>query len=336
MSSRQIRIARIAKVSQSTVSRALHNHPALPKSTCLRIQAIARRLSYAQNPLVSSIFADLRRGPGGKQLGALAFLTAHETRDSWRQVATFRDFYLGARQRAEEQGFSLEEHWAAEPGMTAPRLTGILNARGINGVIVSTRSPTEKSPEIAWDHFAVVRIGLAEKQLPCHYAINDQVGTARLVAERLTDRGCTRIGLALSRWQSEVTDRNWLAGFLSWQHMQPLRHRTTVHLPEDLHPENVIHWAKSERLDGIIAVNPDVLPWLQAAGLRVPEKVAFALLDWHDHYGAIAGADQNNLLVGAAAVDILLSQMRRNERGLPANPRSTLIKSSWRDGATVA
>jgi LacI family transcriptional regulator len=64
--------------------------------------------------------------------------------------------------------------------------------------------------------------------------------------------------------------------------------------------------------------------------------VAFTLLDWHKQYGEIAGADQNNRLVGEAAVDILLGQLRRNERGLPAHPRTTLIKSSWRDGATVA
>jgi len=294
------------------------------------------QLGYTPNQFVSSVFAQVRRSSDRKQMGAMAFLTAHGTRNGWREIATYRDFFMGAKERAVEQGFSVEAHWAAEPGMTGPRLNAILRARGIKGVIVSTRSASEKPLEMAWDQFALVRVGLAQKHLPCHCAVNHQVATMRLVAERLASRGYTRIGLVLSRWQNEVADQNWLAGYMVWQSMQPARNRVPIHLPDELAAKPLIGWLRMHRPDALISVNPDVLHWIKAAGFEVPGKVAFALLDWHGDYGEIAGADQNNRQVGAAAVDILLGQLRRNDRGLPAHPRITLIKSSWRDGVTVA
>jgi LacI family transcriptional regulator len=334
-SSRQARIARRAKVSQSTVSRALRNHPALSRETCLRIQALARRLGYAPNPLVSSIFANLRRRKGCPHLGTLAFLTAHASRDAWRGPGTYRDFFLGAQERSAQQGFALEPHWAAEPGMTGARLNAILRARGILGVILGTRDAEQRFIDLAWEQFALVRVGRSQRIPALHCAVNHQYHTVRRVAEQLAARGYARIGLVLSRWQNDVTNQSWLAGFLVWQQSQPSRQRVPAHLVAELAEGPFWHWFKRVRPDAVISVNPDVVRWLRAGPLVLPGQVGAALLDWHEHYGDIAGADQNNHLVGAAAVDILLGQLRRNERGLPAHPRTTLIESSWQDGATV-
>ncbi|WP_081721867.1 helix-turn-helix domain-containing protein [Geminisphaera colitermitum] len=55
-------IADRAKVSRMTVSRALRNHPSLPRKTCERIQKIATELGCRANPLVSALMAQLRNG----------------------------------------------------------------------------------------------------------------------------------------------------------------------------------------------------------------------------------------------------------------------------------
>ena len=100
--------------------------------------------------------------------------------------------------------------------------------------------------------------------------------------------------------------------------------------------KSFLAWFKRNKPDAVISVNPDVVSWLRStmANRNMPGQVGSALLNWHVHYGDIAGADQNDHLVGVAAVDILLGQLQRNERGLPADPNH-LIKSSWRDSATV-
>ena len=333
MSSLQTRIARRARVSQSTVSRALSNNPVLPRSTCRRIQAIARQMGYVPNPLVSSVFGAMRRRQSRTNLGTLAFLTAHATRNGWKSIATYRDFFVGAEERAAEQGFAIETHWAAEPGLTGTRLGGILAARGILGVIVSTRGSTEAFPELPWENFALVRIGLSQRRLPFHCAVNHQFQTARLVAGQLAARGYVRIGLAMTTWQNEASDQGWLGGFLVWQQSQPASRRLPVNLLPALTAETFLDWFGHHRPDAVISVNPDVAIWLRTTNHRVPEDVGVALLDWHDNYGDIAGADQNSRLAGSAAVDILLGQLRRNERGIPAHPHTLLIESSWREGA---
>jgi LacI family transcriptional regulator len=335
MSSLQSRIARRARISQSTVSRALSNHPALPQATCKRVQQIARQLGYEPNPLVSSVFSAMRRRQNRTSLGTLAFLMAHATRDGWKKVATYRDFFLGAQARATKQGFDLETHWAAEPGITGPRLGDILQARGIAGVIVSTRASTENFPELPWDKFALVRIGLSQKKLPFHCVVNHQFNTARLVAGELASRGYARIGLAVTAWQNEVADQGWLGGFLVWQQSQPAARRVPAKIFPALTAEAFIDWFQRHRPDVIISVNPDVIDLLRAANYKVPEDVGVALLDWHDNYGDIAGADQNNRLVGSKAVDILLAQLQRNEHGIPDHPFRMSIESSWREGSTV-
>ena len=335
MKSLQAEIARRAKVSQSTVSRALRNHPALPQATCQRVQAIARQLGYEANPLLSAVLSSVRRSREERYLGTIAFLTAHTTADSWKAIATYRDFFLGAQKRAEMQGFALEAHWAAEPGLSGKRLSDIFRARGIAGVLLGGRGAEAHFPELRWNQLSVVRLGLSQLDLPFHCAVNHQIRTARLVATELATRGYRRIGLAVSAWQNEVVDHNWWAGFLVWQQTQAVDCRVAPHVPDALAAHSLLAWVKRERPDAIVAVNPEVIGWLEQGGYRVPADLGVALLDWHDTYGDVAGADQNNRLVGAAAVDAVIGQLRRNEHGIPEHPRTILIGSSWHDGATV-
>jgi LacI family transcriptional regulator len=288
MSSLQSRIARRARISQSTVSRALSNHPALPEATCKRVQKIARQLGYAPNPLVSSVFSAMRRRQNRTSLGTLAFLSSHATRDGWKKVATYRDFFLGAQARATKQGFGLETHWATEPGITGPRLGDILQARGIAGVIVSSRGSREDFPALPWDKFALVRLGVSQNKLPFHCVVNHQFNTARLVAGELAARGYVRIGLAVTAWQNEVVDQGWLGGFLAWQQSQPAARRVPVKIFPESFNKPLMDWFRRSRPDAIIAVNPDVIDVLRAANHRVPEDVGVALLDWHDNYGDMA------------------------------------------------
>ena len=45
--------------------------------------------------------------------------------------------------------------------------------------------------------------------------------------------------------------------------------------------------------------------------------------------------DQRNDLVGEAALDMLISMVHHNERGVPEHPRATMIGCHWVDGTTV-
>ena len=79
----------------------------------------------------------------------------------------------------------------------------------------------------------------------------------------------------------------------------------------------------------MLTISSAIIPWLADIGLS---RDRFALLDWHeeDHRG-LSGMDQNTTKVGAAAVELLLAQIRRNERGFPESPQTVLIESTWRE-----
>lgn len=332
MNSLQREISKRAGVSQSTVSRALRNHPALPVRTCERIQVIARELGYQENPLLSAVLGAVRRGRRQSYLGTLGFLTAHQTADGWQNVGTYRDFHEGAKNRAEQQGFRLEAHWAADPALSGRRLTDILYARGIVGLLLGSRSPDARFAELDWTKFAVVRLGSSWSNQRFHCVVNHQVHTVRFIAAELAARGYKRIGLVASRWQNDAVENNWLSGFLGWQHHLPPRNRVPVHLPAELERPGFQQWLRHHKPDACISVNPLVRDWLRPAEAR---KLGFALLDWHHDHAEIAGADQGNQLVGSAGVDVVIGMLRRNERSMPEHPHITLIRSSWHDGVTV-
>jgi hypothetical protein len=48
-----------------------------------------------------------------------------------------------------------------------------------------------------------------------------------------------------------------------------------------------------------------------------------------------SGTDENTLTIGVAAMDLLVTLMHRNERGVPTTPRTVLIDSKWVPGTTV-
>lgn len=317
------------------MSRGLRDDPVIPEATRRRIQAAAREVGYAPNPLVSSIFGAMRREltPG---VGTLAFLTAHETRDGWSKIDTFRDFFEGARERALEQGFTLETHWAAEPGLSGERLSEILDTRGVRGLILSTRRGATAFPRLHWDRFSCVRIGVSQGALPLHCTVNHQFQTVRLVAGQMVDRGYRRIGFAMERGQNEATGLNWAGGYLAWQTTRPKAERIPLSLPPVLNQANFVRWFRRLRPDAVIAINSQVRDWIEGMGLKVPGDVGLAMLDWHERHGDLAGADQNNRRVGAVAVDFVLGEIFRNERGIPRVPTTLLIDSTWHEGGSLA
>jgi DNA-binding LacI/PurR family transcriptional regulator len=77
-------VAQAAGVHHTTVSRALRNHPALPPETRKRVQAVARKLGYRLNPLVSAWMAQRKSSRKALDSGQVAYLSSHPDRDAWR------------------------------------------------------------------------------------------------------------------------------------------------------------------------------------------------------------------------------------------------------------
>jgi LacI family transcriptional regulator len=50
---------------------------------------------------------------------------------------------------------------------------------------------------------------------------------------------------------------------------------------------------------------------------------------------ALSGVEENQEMVGAAAIDLVATQIMSNSHGLPAHPKLILIEGTWVDGETM-
>ena len=329
-------LANIAGVSVSTASRALHNHPVISAAVRKRIKALARRRGYTINPLVAQVYSEARSGRGFRHLGTLAYITAYDTADWWRAHPTLRGFHAGVVARAALTGLGINEFWAHEPGLKGRRLTQILRARGIGGVVLAPVPGRNAADLLDWQHFSAALVGESVRVPRLNRAVPNQRHAVQLAIRELTRLGYRRLGLVLRQRYHAMTDFNMLSTFLLLQHGLPRAQRVPVETPEEWNEQNFMPWFKRHRPDAIIGVVRPVREWLARAGVQCPRDVGLVLLDWDEEAKEeFAAVDQNAAAVGAAAVDIVLSQMRQNERGIPAIPQTVLVDSVWRPGASV-
>jgi len=93
-------------------------------------------------------------------------------------------------------------------------------------------------------------------------------------------------------------------------------------------------WLKKNRPDAILTDITELRDMLDTLGYRVPQDIglaAFSVLDGN----ADAGIDQNSKEIGKAAVQLLISLINHNERGVPEICREVLIEGRWVNGSTL-
>ncbi len=94
-------------------------------------------------------------------------------------------------------------------------------------------------------------------------------------------------------------------------------------------------WYSAHRPDCVVANFPYIKDWLGELGIDVPKQCAFAILDRDESMPGIAGIDQRSDAVAAAAVDMLVAQLDRNEVGFPSIARGVFIDGIWIDGPSA-
>jgi hypothetical protein len=93
---------------------------------------------------------------------------------------------------------------------------------------------------------------------------------------------------------------------------------------------------KRERPDVIITPAADVLVGtLQKAGWKIPEDIGLALLACPQIGDPNSGVFQNGRMIGALAVDTLVSMVERHERGLPEQATTLMVEGQWNEGRTL-
>jgi LacI family transcriptional regulator len=345
-------LAKIAGVSHPTVSRALRNHPGLPRKTCLRIQRLAAKYGYAPHPMVSELMTKL---PHIKHI-ARPTLAAITCWPGWRQHPILRGFYRGMESRSKQLGYHLEEFSLLEPDMSPERLSSILYARGIEGVLLCPFSQTTSRLPLRWERFVGIALGHSVVWPELHRVAPSYYENMLLVLRELKERGYRRIALALSssvrvRMDSYVAAYSLYERTLVESERIPLFHEDCAPLVNVICPSrlpfealdqnmrlnasDVADWLRFYRADALVCnVSPSV-DELRQAGLRIPEELGYVTLDNSQASTDSSGIDLQPEGMGAAAVDMVTAHLHRRERGIPSMPKITTLQSRWHAGLTV-
>ncbi len=276
-------IADRAKVSCTTVSLALRNHPKISVATRERVHALARELDYRVNPLISAHMSYLRALRPKYTGVCIAFVCNRALGAVEADTKTpVRHYFHSARQRAADLGFELEYFNLNESGMTDRRLSQILGARGIRGVIVAPLSEGGgvSGVTLDWADFASVMIEHTFLQPRLHTVCSDEFSTIGRLIQRLLDYGHERIGIAMHSQMDDHANHFWLAGYQAFQALTKPRHRVPHFITPRWDKRAFLAWFKRHRPEAIITINDDIVRWLREDNIRVPNDVACATLYW--------------------------------------------------------
>ena len=320
-------VAEAAGVSVSAVSYALRGAPNIPAETAARVREAAERLGYRPNARVGELMAHIRKARPLARAEPLALVHLEGKPDATSVNSFARRVEMAARVRAEARGYRLDTFWLSQVRGNARRLADILEARGISGVLFA---PTvdERRIELKWpwEKFAMAVVGMTEWSVPLSRAGHHHYEAMRTALERLATVGARRPVALLEAATNERAHRGWQAAWLAYGPKDAARR---LWLRRDQKPGELADWLAGMKVDGIIADGGTLAQIVRETGWAGPAERVVSL-SWQPGAG-MAGIDQGYDAIAEHAVDLVVTQLQRNERGLPSPPHMLLFPGRWRE-----
>jgi len=310
-----------------TVSRALRGEKHVGAELREKIVRTAEKLGYQPDPDIAKLMTHMRRTRRAASPRTLAFIWAEREAEEIARSSWSQQLVLGAHGQAKKLGFQLEEFHLAARGMTARRLSSILEARGIPGFILSPLiSRSRGHVSMAWEKFSSVVIGLGYARPQLHRVHHHHFLGMMTALRMLKKQGRKRIGFYCGNTINERMFRAWSASFLA-HHPLP-RPDDLLALRKTPSRADFLAWVRKEKPEVVIDGGHVVMEWLKA--LPESKRPTLVTLAWRSDLPEIAGIDQQADVLGAAAVDLLVTQYQQNERGIPAAPKIVMTEGVWR------
>ncbi|MDO8540007.1 MAG: LacI family DNA-binding transcriptional regulator [Opitutaceae bacterium] len=323
-------IARAAGVVPSTVSKALRDDPTISPVRRREIQRLARSLGYRPNPLVAALMARLHSRRRRNDPHHLAWIDLWPDDQEAARTTDFKLMLRGANQRANELGYQIEVHRVARDGMGAARLHEILLSRCQWGVIIPPVPREAMDYHLDLEGLTGVTIGTSLHQPVMHRVASNLFQGCVLACRKLREHGFHRIGLALSPAMNERVEEKWLGAYLAEQTKWLKRERLPPLLVTSDDEAAFFQWCARLEPDVVLLAEAYIGGWIPRSRLPAARKPAVAWLR------RIASMPESTFAIdtrpdkmGAAAVELVVAQIHRNERGSPQFPHTVLLDGVW-------
>jgi len=322
-------VAKASGYHFTTVGLALRGDPRILPTTAAAIRASAQKLGYIPDSLLSALSA-YRHTQRPRVVGAIGYLHTFELPRDYQTDVRARLLFDSAAARARALGFKLEAISIRNTGLTGKRLTGILKARGIHGLILPPLFPRpDHFMELDWSQFATVAVGYSILTPKTHRTAFNQAANMKLALRELRRLGYQRIGLQLYPEIDMRTNSHPLGAYLADQLRLTEPERLPPLFTAELTPQTLRRWIEEHRPDCILTASPELLGMIQSLGLEVPGDIGLALLSRSSAQSPVAGVDEQAGLLGSSAVDFTVSLLQTSQHGLPPFPRIVLVEGLW-------
>ena len=321
-------IAEAADVSVQAVSLALRNHPTVGSETRARIQALARKFGYTPDPQLAKLMHHLRAGRGKQFTASVGALTTRPPREE----EAFCDLLLdGAREAARAAGFAVQVVHVDSDEMAGERLPRMLRQRGVEGVLLLPMAGLEALDAwLDWREFSVVSATLSVTSPEFDRVVADHFHNNLGLGQRLRETGYRRPGLVIhakhdKRCGHAITAAHaWLGIYGGGE---PVR----AHVCERIEPAALRRWLKEERPDVVLAEHDQAARELRATGVLAEALKIVSCSARPEKNGKFPfpGNDDKPREIGAVAVQKLAQKIAVGQRGVPANPHTTLVRGGW-------
>lgn len=334
------RIAATLGLSPSAVSLALRNSPKIPPATRERVAAEAKKIGYTPNAKLKELMSQLRHSGSQTSQACFGVISLYDNPRPWEKSRHLTRVYESMSRRAAELGYRLEPLWLKAPGMTIPRFRSILDTRGIQGLI-SFGSPDLMEPfPQALDHFAIVTQGLSIAT-PLHRVTSHFYNDLAHTLSRLHDRGYRRPGLVLGYYEEQRSAHAYTSAYLGWcEHTYGNPMPVPVLRTKRVEEKPLVQWIRKHKPDVVIFVHLyDVLDELRQVlsnnGITAPDDLGIVAVSQILEGTPFTGMQQNQSLMGAWAVELLVSRILNQDFGIPTHPRIEMVESNWVEGSTL-
>ena len=251
----------------------------------------------------------------------------------WNRVATFMQYYEGAKSRAKSLGYKLELFEMDPDEMSPKRIASIFKSRSIHGVLLCPQSVSGAVMEFPWDEFSFVTFGYSLVDPNLHTVTATQFRAMAQTMRQMHQLGYRRIAFAFQRSHDERADHNFLAGYLAAQYQ--IGESPLVYDYDNKNIQEFRIWLEQQRPDAVVVGDEQIKHSLTPDGLDLWQELGWAcpLLSRRD--SELAGVFEDSYHIGEVAVDQLTSMVMRGQRGIPDQVQRVHIEGVWVEGNSL-
>ena len=328
-------IAQKTGLSKATVANALNGTPTVARATADRVLQAANELGYIRNPMIGTLMSAVRRSEGRTLQGVLAVAEIGEP-DRPDHGPFHRALLDGCRECAEELGFALD-YFRLDPGRLSPeRLSGILKARGVRGLVLL---PSWSSPDFSrfdWLWLTGVYADYLADTPSLNTVCCDHYRTVLEALEKLRELGYRRPAMIFEKGREERIHMRMSAALRTFQSS----HEDVVPIQpafvQAISRAEVLAWLDEKEPDVVLSHHgSEVMDWIQESGREIPRDLGFFCLNVAKTDREVAGLNLRPREIGRCAIEQLIAQVQRAAWGRLRTPTATTLIGEFVAGPTL-